>query len=198
MTSIVPTFQGELQLAGWSESHNGGCKVTFWLADPSDLDAFRSLTVRKGNTAGHRLAAVLVEIGDDERPVDRQPSESGDRCGHSHNVDSPGSRANTGDSEDISEDIPKGRPLAKWAAMRCQEAPFRRLFGCATEDEMRARILIVCGIKSRSELDSNPAAAGLFKRNFMEPWRDRCTDNDQRPSPAIPYGLLPPVRALAT
>jgi hypothetical protein len=65
-----PTFQGEVQLAGWSETHTGGCKVTFWLADADDLDAFRALTVRKGNTAGHRLACVLVEIGDDEQPVE--------------------------------------------------------------------------------------------------------------------------------
>lgn len=67
---MKPTFQGEVQLAGWSETHTGGCKVTFWLADTSDLDVFRTLTVRKGNTAGHRLACVLVEIGDDEQPVD--------------------------------------------------------------------------------------------------------------------------------
>jgi hypothetical protein len=69
VSEIRPTFSGEFQLAGWSESHNGGCKVTFWLADSSDLDAFRAMTVRKGQQAGHRLAAVLVEIGDDEQPV---------------------------------------------------------------------------------------------------------------------------------
>ena len=66
---ITPMFHSEVQLAGWSESHNGGCKVTFWLAQPSDLDAFRAMTVRKGNTAGQRLACALVEIGDDEQPV---------------------------------------------------------------------------------------------------------------------------------
>lgn len=70
---MTPTFQGEVQLAGWSESHNGGCKVTFWLADSSDLDAFRAMTVRKGNTAGHRLACVLVEIGEDEQPIPVAP-----------------------------------------------------------------------------------------------------------------------------
>ena len=66
---ITPMFHSEVQLAGWSESHNGGCKVTLWLAQPSDLDAFRAMTVRKGNTAGQRLACALVEIGDDEQPV---------------------------------------------------------------------------------------------------------------------------------
>jgi hypothetical protein len=77
MSTITPTFSGEFQLAGWSESHNGGCKVTFWLADPSELDAFRAMTVRKGQQAGHRLAAVLVEIGDDEQPVQPEPQAEG-------------------------------------------------------------------------------------------------------------------------
>ena len=67
--SMQPTFSGEIQLAGWSESHTGGCKVTFWLQSTEDLDAFRALTVRKGNTAGHRFMAALVEIGDDEQPI---------------------------------------------------------------------------------------------------------------------------------
>lgn len=74
---MTPTFQGEVQLAGWSETHTGGCKVTFWLSDTSDLDVFRTLTVRKGNTSGHRLACVLVEIGDDEQPVDPAEMKGG-------------------------------------------------------------------------------------------------------------------------
>jgi hypothetical protein len=74
---MKPTFSGEMQLAGWSESHNGGCKVTFWLSDPDDLEAFRAMTVRKGNTAGQRLMAALVEIGDDEQPVQEPDKPKG-------------------------------------------------------------------------------------------------------------------------
>jgi len=66
---MKPTFQNEVQLAGWSESHNSGAKVTFWLPTSEDLEPFRGLTSRKGNTAGHRFAMVLVEIGDDDQPV---------------------------------------------------------------------------------------------------------------------------------
>lgn len=77
MAEIKPTFQGEIQLAGWSESHNGGAKVTFWLPDAESLDAFRTLTTKKGNTAGHRLMAVLVEIGDDEQPVEPEQPKVG-------------------------------------------------------------------------------------------------------------------------
>lgn len=66
---MTPTFQDEVQLAGWSETHTGGPKVTFWLQDAEQLAVFKALTARKGNTAGHRFACVLVEIGDDEQPV---------------------------------------------------------------------------------------------------------------------------------
>jgi hypothetical protein len=73
MSDLTPVFHGEVMLAGWSESHNGGAKVTFWLSDPSELDAFRAMTVAKGKTAGQRLGCALVEIGDDDKPV--QPAK---------------------------------------------------------------------------------------------------------------------------
>lgn len=63
------TFSGEIQFVGWKDSHKQGPLVTFRLSDSSELDAFRGLTVRKGNQAGQRFMAALVEIGDDERPV---------------------------------------------------------------------------------------------------------------------------------
>lgn len=67
--NITPAFQGELMLANWKETSTGGATVTFWLADAHDLDVFRSMTVRKGNMAGQRFMAVLVEVGADEKPV---------------------------------------------------------------------------------------------------------------------------------
>lgn len=75
--SVTPTFQGEVMLAGWSETHNGGAKVTFWLQDADDLAAFKAMTVAKGKTAGQRLALVAVEIGDDEQPVQRHEKPKG-------------------------------------------------------------------------------------------------------------------------
>ena len=150
--SIKPTFQGEIQLAGWSESHNGGCKVAFWLSDPSDLDAFRSMTVRKGNTAGQRLACVLVEIGDDEKPVEPQekPREP--------------------------EPVEPLGPLAMWAVMRCKEGLFQTWLAkrfktlVLTEDAARELILHQVGIDSRRKLDTDPSAGRWFKQQLMEPY----------------------------
>ncbi len=66
--TVPVAFQGEVMLAGWSQTHNGGAKVTFWLSDEDDLAAFKAMTVAKGKSAGQRLAVVAVEIGDDEQP----------------------------------------------------------------------------------------------------------------------------------
>lgn len=77
MMDIQPSFQGEVMLAGWSETHNGGAKVTFWLQDSDDLEAFKRMTVAKGKTAGQRLALVAVEIGEDEQPVQRPDKPKG-------------------------------------------------------------------------------------------------------------------------
>jgi hypothetical protein len=65
-------FQGEMMLLGWKETHNGGATVTLQLADAGQLDSFKTMTVAKGKVAGQRLAVVMVEIGDDEQPVEQQ------------------------------------------------------------------------------------------------------------------------------
>lgn len=150
MSDIQPLFHGEVQLAGWSESHNGGCKVTFWLSDSSDLDAFRAMTVRKGNQAGQRLACALVEINDDETPV-QQPAAASE------------------------PPAPKGGPLARLAAQWCASPDFQewlRTLGvqCDNADDAADFVRKVCHIKSRAELDNEPAAARFFQREIRAPF----------------------------
>jgi hypothetical protein len=146
MSAIVPTFAGEMQLAGWSESHTSGCKVTFWLQSPDDLEAFRALTVRKGNTAGHRFMAALVEIGDDEQPVQPKPEP----------LPQP--------------EKPKGGPLAKLAGMWCNDPEFQKWTGMETADKATRLIYDVCHIESRAELDHDPVAAEQFHKAFRGPY----------------------------
>lgn len=69
MSDLVPVFSGEVMLAGWRETHKSGAVVSFFLADPAELEKFRGLTVKKGGTAGQRFMAVLVEISDNEEPA---------------------------------------------------------------------------------------------------------------------------------
>jgi len=143
---MTPTFEGEVQLAGWSESHNGGCKVTFWLSDSDDLEAFRAMTVRKGNTAGQRLACVLIEIGDDEQPV--EPAKPRDQRG-------PLCREAC--------DLCDMREFQLWAAM---------VGGYAVTSSANAKeyILMVCNIESRKNLDEIQSAADRFVSNIRIPF----------------------------
>lgn len=149
----TPLFSDEVQLAGWSDSHTSGAKVTFWLSDPALLEPFRGMTERKGKTAGQRLAMVLVEIGDDEKPVP-QP-------------DKP--------KEPIGE-------LCRLAVMWCKDEQFHRWFigecdiasnpGMDVEETAKRRILHLCGVDSRKELDTNTAAATKFHMGIRNPYME--------------------------
>ena len=141
-------------LAGWKESHNSGATVTFWLADSALLDTFRAMTVKKGNTAGQRLAMVLVEIGDDELPI-TQPEAPKEKIG----------------------------PLCLLACQWCQDEKFQEwarnhpgacgyIAKDSEEDKAKRFIYQQCGIKSRRELDApyNPEAAEKFHRLIRIPF----------------------------
>ena len=152
--NINPTFTGEMQLAGWSETHNGGCKVTFWLPDATELDAFRALTVRKGNTAGHLFMAALVEVGDDEQPVQPEPTAP-------------------------EPETPKGGMLAKLAGMLCDQPEFWAFLnrcnangGQVIQNAEDAANFVreVCGVASRAELDHNHYAAERFHMEIRLPY----------------------------
>ena len=165
---IIPTFHGEMQLAGWSETHTGGCKVTFWLPDPADLEAFRTLTVRKGNQAGHRFMVAMVEIGDDEQPVQGNPVQGNPVQGNP--VPQP-----------TEPERPKGGALARLAGMWCNDADFwawLRSQGnkCASAEDAAAIVRDICAIDSRAELDSNADAERAFQESIRSPfmlWRRR-------------------------
>jgi hypothetical protein len=77
---------------------------------------------------------------------------------------------------------PKGGELARWVAMRCQEAAFQRWaqeqfpkeWAYAKGDTPTAWaasvVRDVCGIESRAELDSNEAAAKRFHALVRKPF----------------------------
>ncbi|GAB1837400.1 hypothetical protein MyNCGM121_41800 [Achromobacter xylosoxidans] len=148
--TIPVAFQGEVMLAGWSQTHNGGAKVTFWLQDDTDLEAFKAMTVAKGKTAGQRLALVAVEIGDDEqlKPVMGNPMT-------------------------VAPDKTKGEKLAWLAIQLCKNPHFWDFAGVSNEINAREWLLAMCGgINSRSDLDTDEEAADLFHANVRKPFRE--------------------------
>lgn len=158
MSSITPVFQGEVQLRRWSESNTQGVQVTFALAESADLDKFKGLD-------GKRFMAVLVQIGDDEQPVPANPLIS---------KQSANSRlANEGESHIQRE------PLGDlcWRAVQwCKEPEFIDFLnqqepGIDSEHDAAAYIKRVCGVQSRKELDTNPAARSLFNGCIRGPYQ---------------------------
>ena len=164
--SITPFFSGEVQLAGWNESHNSGSKISFWLPDSKDLDPFRTATIRKGNKAGQRFACVLVEIGDDERLV--QP-------GVRKNADLPPQTTDEPNNDGACTARAKGGELAKWAGILSNDSVFwewaNEVDDCLplyNEADAAAYIRDACNIESRAELDHNPEAAKIFREMMRE------------------------------
>ena len=60
-----PLFQGEVQFRRYSDSSTQGPQVVFGLTDRDELQQFVGME-------GKRFMAVLVQIGDDEQPVERE------------------------------------------------------------------------------------------------------------------------------
>ena len=141
-SEITPAFTGELMLANWKESHSQGASVTFILSDANDLDIFRTMTVKKANMAGQRFMAVLVEIGDDEKPVRQKLSQQ---------------------SALLCKSI---------EFMQFAESKLGYAYNTPPEREQMAAEFVrhQCGVKSRSELDNN-GAAGMRYQQLMQDFR---------------------------
>ena len=138
--SVTPTFQGEVQFRRYSDTSTQGQQVVFAVADREALEPFFGME-------GKRFMAVLVQIGDDEQPVEPAPRK-----------DTRG-------------------PLCREACDLCAMPEFQRFafrnFAHATDEReecAKAAILGVCEIKSRKELDEDRAAADLFISRFRVPF----------------------------
>jgi hypothetical protein len=137
--SLTPAFEGEVQFRRWSDSSTQGVQVTFALPDSEALEPLK-------HKAGKRFMAVLVEIGDDEQPVQQPPKK--DQRG----------------------------PLCREACDYCKLPEFQEWASGdggydRTEDGAKDFILDMCGLeKSRTELDGKPEAAAWFVQQVRVPF----------------------------
>lgn len=137
----------EAQLKDFGESANAGCWVSFRLPAPEDLEIFRGQD-RSGRNArqGKRYTLMLVELGDDETAVNQDARRA---------------------MEPEKEQRP--RKLSQIAGGICHDVKFRAwvaqtyVVSCATTNEAAEFIRSMCGIPSRADLDTNTAAAGIFR-----------------------------------
>lgn len=67
----VSFISGECQLLAWAKSTSkDGPKVKLMLPDDEDITPFQVATVKKGQQTGQRYRYVLIELDDDELPLD--------------------------------------------------------------------------------------------------------------------------------
>jgi len=169
----------EAMLLNWSETANGGAKIVLQLADPDDLEPFRRMTLAKGKRAGQRLGCAFVEIGDDEKPVERRIFADGS---------SEFARRASEGMEKATAPLRRGAgPLAQLAGRWCAHKQFQTwvsisfpsicnrldsLGGVAgsADDYTAAVVRQVCGVASRAELDTDPNAGRSFHKLIREPY----------------------------
>ncbi len=138
--SVPTAFEGEVRLRRWSESSTQGVQVTFALAESTELDRFKGLE-------GKRFMAVLVQIGDDERPVEPEKR-----------IDHSWYRQASIWCQD--------KEFQGWIAHRLNCQP-----DAINESDARAYVLAKCEIDSRKELDSSEEARGHWLARIAGPYR---------------------------
>lgn len=144
MAEIVPLYSGEAQFRRYSDTSTQGQQVVFALPGREELQAFIG-------KEGKRFMMVVVEIGDDEKPVKpiAQPKER----------------------EHIGENC-------YWAVLRCKEPEFwaflNKSFNCdevTNEKEAADLVRHLCAAESRRELDENNASRRHFLVEIKRPYQ---------------------------
>jgi hypothetical protein len=69
-------YQGQTMLAAWKDSSIAGQSVRLWLDDETTQHPFAGCQRRKNGTPGDIFALCLVELNDDETPIDQAQRES--------------------------------------------------------------------------------------------------------------------------
>lgn len=137
---------------GASWSHSGGAAVAFAVMG-EDLDYFCGCPTNDGDAGqGRRWHLTLVEIDDEEKPVDQVQTDKLEKL--------------------------KGGPHSKAVARRCQEPEFQQfvasctgtspsLVGAETCDRWIKR---TCGVQSKVEFDHDEAAWERYREKVDRPY----------------------------
>ncbi len=154
--TTIRTINAELMFLNWSDTATTGGKLVFAVG-PDDLEKFKALTHRDGKRPGQRFMAAFALVDEQEQP---------ERIG----------------------------PLCTLAVMWCRDPAFQAWAQYqfpeqwprddATRDvppieatshtaEVLRRIV---GIKSRRDLDTDPAAARRFNNLIRAPYRGRAVE----------------------
>ena len=96
-------MQCEVMLAAWKDSSSVGQSVKFWLDNEVAMHPFCGCERRKNGTPGDVFSLVLVELNDDDTPVNQEQ-----RDGFSGSGTDPGVSVGVHDGEPAQEGAPQG------------------------------------------------------------------------------------------
>lgn len=134
-------YEDEVMLAGWNDSQQNGHTVKLWLCNDGMGHPFDGI----GRT--QELVISLVELDDDQEVIDQKMRDRVEK-----------------------QSTPTTGRLSYSAAMLCKNVDFWEWSKQGSEEEAKQWMYMVCGIKSRAELDSDPVAAGHFENAVRKPF----------------------------
>ncbi len=151
MSDLTPLYQGEVWFKRYSDSSTQGSQIVLTLPDRDELQPF----VGK---EGKRFMCVLVEVGDDERPISAQPRGV------------------------IEPKVPANRPemgeVCRWLVFQGKDYKFQSFVleragmddEDVTEDNAAKAVRAICGVQSRSDIDLDVEALERFHTKIRKPW----------------------------
>lgn len=160
--SMQTAFQGEVQFRRYSDTSTQGQQVVFAVADREALESFIG-------KEGKRFMAVLVEIGDDEQPVDVRNSDNKPVTGNPVSADM---------GNPIAQRNQRLGDLAWRAVQWCKEPEFWYFLNLCTsgdvvdtEEKASRRVKFMCNVGSRKDIDSSPDAIQRFHAHIRGPYQ---------------------------
>lgn len=175
-----PAFQDEVQFLAWGDGPQGPW-IKLKLPDSDDLGPFRGMTQAKATMAGQRMACVLVEIGEDERP--RDPFIEGNQWTPEQREAMAARGAAPFEPNRI-----KGGELSKCAGQLCASTVFHdwlqlhhfqfwmdaidTVVGDNPVDIAAEAVRQICGVTSRAHLDHAPLSATKFHEQIRRPFAE--------------------------
>ena len=140
--TIQATYHGEVRVVRSSYTSKTGPTITLALHDIDELNKVQGMD-------GKRYMLALVEIGDDEQPIQKPEAEK-----------------------------LKGGFAAEWLGKRCCEKPFQEFLTdsldlsapISSTSEAADVVRDLCGVSSRAHIDHMPDAKSKFDRHIRIPY----------------------------
>ena len=159
---MKPTFQGELMLLGATAD-----TVTF--AVPKDERHQFLFDICQKGCAGHRYAAVFVEISNDQTAEPRNMPGKGPNRAPAAMEGSPMGRTIAA-GRDALRRARDGKTPPVAAGILCRDSGFQLFLGVLGDDHAAMEVRKRCGVESRSNLRGEAATAFLTLMNTYSAW----------------------------